>query len=154
MLVLALALVVAAAPGCRPGSLTAEASFQGATGSLLGGLEVMNVGPKPCALPERPTVRLSWAGKTLNVRRVQLAARPVALRLLKPGAKAFARLQWSNWCGADMGMFRPRLLVTLGRVPAVLRVELHAPVTAPRCDSSYEPSTLAVGRFVARRLRR
>jgi hypothetical protein len=151
MLALALALVVATAPACRPGALTAEASFQGATGSLLGGLKVMNVGPTACTLPERPTVRISWAGKTLNIRRVQLAARPVSLRLLKPGAKAYAALQWRNWCGADMGTFRPRLLVTLGQVPAVLRVELRGPVTAPRCDSSYEPSTLAVGRFVARR---
>ena len=151
MLALALALLVTTAPACRPGSLTAEASLQGATGSLLGGLQVMNVGQRACTLPERPTVRISWAGKTLNVRRVELAARPVRLRLLKPGAKAYAALQWSNWCGDDFGLFRPRLLVTLGRLPSVLRVELHGQVTAPRCDSSYSPSTLAVGRFAAPR---
>jgi hypothetical protein len=151
VLVLALALTVAAVPACRPGSLAGEAALQGATGSLAGELRVTNVGLRACTLPERPTVRVSWAGTTLSVRRVQLAASPTPLRILKPGARAAARLQWRNWCGELPPSFRPRLLVTLGRVRGTLRVELRDPVAPPRCESRYEPSTLAVGVFVARR---
>ena len=151
MLVLALALTVAAVPACRPASLVGEAGLQGATGSLVGTLRVTNIGARACTLPDRPTVRISWAGTTLPVRRVQLAASPTPLRVLKPGASAGAPLQWRNWCGELPSTFRPRLLVTLGQVRGTLRVELRDPVTAPRCDSRYEPSTLAVGRFVARR---
>jgi hypothetical protein len=151
MLALALALTVAALPACKPGSLAGEAALQGATGSLLGELRVTNIGARACTLPERPTVRIAWAGTTLAVRRVQLAASPTPLRVLRPGSKAGAMLQWRNWCGQLPSPFRPRLLVTLGAVRGSLRVDVASPVTAPRCDSRYEPSTLAVGRFVARR---
>jgi hypothetical protein len=151
MLALALALTVATVPACRPGSLAGEAAFQGATGSLAGELRVTNIGTRACTLPERPTVRITWAGTTLSVRRVQLAARPTPLRVLKPGTTAGSVLQWRNWCGDLPSLFRPRLLVTLGTVRGTLRVELSDAVTAPRCDSRYEPSTLAIGRFVARR---
>jgi hypothetical protein len=151
MLALALAVSVATLPACRPSSLAGEAWLQGATGGLAGELRVTNIGARACTLPERPTVRITWAGTTLVVRRVQLAASPAPLRVLRPGAKAGALLQWRNWCGTLPAQFRPRLLVTLGTVRGSLRVELSDPVTAPRCDSRYEPSTLAIGRFVARR---
>jgi hypothetical protein len=151
MLAVALALTVATLPACRPGSLAGEASLQGATGGLVGELRVTNVGTRACALPERPTVRITWAGTTLSVRRVQLAASPAPLRALKRGARAGAKLEWRNWCGELPSPFRPRLLVTLGAVRGSLRVEVSDPVRAPRCESRYEPSTLAVGRFVARR---
>jgi hypothetical protein len=151
MLALALAVTVATLPACRPAWLAGEAALQGATGGLAGELRVTNIGTRACTLPERPTVRITWAGTTLSVRRVQLAASPVPLRVLKPGASAGATLEWRNWCGKLPSPFRPRLLVTLGAVRGSLRVEVGDPVTPPRCDSRYEPSTLAVGRFVARR---
>ena len=152
MIALALALVVVATPpACRPGYLAAEARLHGAAGSVAGTLRVTNIGLRACRLPVRPTVRLSWDGTTLAVRRVQLAAQPAPLRALKPGAVASAALIWRNWCGELPARIRPRLLVTLGKLPGTLRVELSDPVTAPRCTSRYEPSTLSVGRFVAAR---
>ena len=155
MLAVAIALTFAtvpvSVPACRPGSLAGEASLQGATGGLVGELRVTNVGARACTLPDRPTVRITWAGTTLSVRRVQLAASPAPLRVLKPGARAGAKLEWRNWCGELPSPFRPRLLVTLGAVRGSLRVEVGDPVRAPRCESRYEPSTLAVGRFAARR---
>ncbi len=154
MLAFALALLLASAPpACRTGSLAAEAGLQNAAGGLAGTLRVTNIGRRACRLPERPTVRISWGGSTLAVRRVQLAARPLPLRVLKPGAVASAVLVWRNWCGERElpALFRPRLLVTLGKLPGTLRVEVGDAVRAPRCESRYEPSTLSVGRFVALR---
>ena len=151
MVALAVAVTIATLPACRPAWLAGEAALQGATGGLAGELHVTNIGARACTLPERPTVRITWSGTTLSVRRVQLAATPVPLRVLRRGATARATLQWRNWCGELPSPFRPRLLVTLGAVRGSLRVEVGDPVTAPRCDSRYEPSTLAVGRFVSRR---
>lgn len=153
MLAFALALVLTTAPSCSAGSLTGSAALQGATGSLLGGLEVTNIGRRACLLPDRPVVRLLWGGRILTVRRVPLSVQATPLRLLKPGATAFARLQWRNWCGETPwgdALFRPRLLVSLAPGRGTLRVELREPVRAPRCELPLVPSTLAVGRFVAR----
>ncbi len=153
MLALALAAALAAAPGCSAGSLSATASLQGATGSLLGGIELTNVGRRACVLPERPVVRLMWGGRIIAVRRTTLPVRAAPLGLLKPGKSAFAGLQWRNWCGerpSGDSPFRPRLLLTLARGRGTLRVELQEPVTAPRCAAPLAASTLAVGHFVAR----
>jgi len=135
------------APACRASQLRAELFLQGATGSLVGGVQLTNAGPGACALLGRP--RVSFAGGTDRVV-VQaspaqstpddaLVDPPGSLRALAPGKAASVSLWWSNWCGS---------------VPTALRLELPSGTAvvlplrrASRCDDPSAPSTIQVGPF-------
>lgn len=145
-----------AAP-CRAADLRAQLVLQGATGSLVGGVELTNVGPAACALVGRP--RVAFAGATSRYRVVPIPrqrvpddvlADPVgSLRALARGKAAGVTLWWSNWCGAGhVETGNP------GRPPTALDLALPGGSTvvvptpdAPRCDQPSTPSRLAVGPF-------
>ena len=101
---------------CRTAQLTATTFFQGATQSMVGGLEVTNASSTACRLPKgRPHVRMVWHGKSIRVRErgMRGSALPPwpAARLLAPGAKAEVVMQWQqNWtsCRRVIENFRPR----------------------------------------------
>jgi len=155
------------APPCRAGQLRAQLFLQGATGSLVGGVELTNAGSVPCALLGWP--RLSFTGAAVastrwRVKRLArspeppdvLADPPGSLRALAPGKTASVALFWSNWCGpGSQPAGGP------GQPPDGLRLGLRSGTTlvvpltqAPRCDAPQDPSTLSVAPFTptARRL--
>jgi hypothetical protein len=130
----------------------AHVFLQGATGSLVGGVALRNVGTRPCSLLGWPAVSftgLGAAGEKWNVKKLAaspappdvLADPPGSLRALRPGKSASVSLFWSNWCGPA------------GRKPALaLRLASGTTISiplphAPRCDAPQYPSTLTVGPF-------
>jgi hypothetical protein len=145
---------------CRASDLHAHLFLQGATGSLVGGVELLNAGTRPCSLLGRPTV--SFTGAAAAAERWQakkLAASPAppdvvadppgSLRALRPGKSASVVLFWSNWCG-------PGAVPTgaSGATPDAVALGLASGTTiaiplahAPRCDAPQDPSIISVGPF-------
>jgi hypothetical protein len=150
-------------PVCGRPDLHASASFQGATGTDLGGLLVKNVGGLACTLPVTPRIQLSWHNRPLAVRQVPFPSGwlarmnpgwATALHLLAPGASGRVVLQWSNWCEpypGRLGRFRPLVELKLPNQPGVLAARMGA-VSAPSCNAPSaargRPSTIRVSPFV------
>ena len=149
-----------AAP-CRGSALRAQLFLQGATGSLVGGVNLLNAGSVPCSLLGWPTLSFTGAAASVTPVRVKKLSRsptppdvladPLgSLRALAPGKSASVLLWWSNWCGpgsiptgSSSGMPPDELKLTLARGTSVL-----VPLTqAPRCDAPKQPSLLSVGPF-------
>ena len=149
------------APPCRAGRLRASIFLQGATGSLVGGIDLTNSGANACSLVGRPAVRLigTAARRTRwRVRRVSppttqldlLSDPPGSLRALRPGKTASIGITWSNWCGPGA-----TARGGAGRAPSAIAIALASGTTvtlelrlAPRCDRPSAPSTLDVTPFV------
>jgi hypothetical protein len=148
-----------AAP-CRAGSVGVRLFLQGATGSLVGGLTVTNVGTSACSLLGWPriaftggsSVSAGWRVKRMARQSVPLdvlADPPGSLRALAPGKAASVVLFWSNWCaagnpgGGNLSGTPTGLKVGFASGTSVL-----VPLTrAPRCDQPKDPSTLSVAPF-------
>ena len=150
--VLVLAAVVAVSPApasgpraCYGGDLSARAGLQGAGGAMEGGVTVRNRSTHTCVLSGRPNVdflngdtplrpNVLPGPSTTGVRRTR------ALRL-RPGAKAFVHLRWSNWCGPRS----PRVGVRLWLMSVKPRLPVSGTTGMPRCDNRERPSVVAVG---------
>jgi hypothetical protein len=145
------------APPCRASQLGSRLSLQGATGSLVGGVDLTNDGPRACALLGRPVV--SFAGATEPVMVLAAAPQtgrddalldpPGSLRALAHGKTASVTLWWSNWCGrgataGGRGGVPPRA-IRLG-LPGGTAVVLPLR-RASRCDDPHAQSTIQVGPF-------
>jgi len=144
---------------CTPSQLRAVAGLQGATGSQLGGISLVNRGVAACTLPRSaPRVSFVWRGR-LAVRQVafplgwldsQYSRGSTQMHVLQPGRTTFVVLQWWNWCGPRPwgrgffpGVLEVRLAGSRGRVIARLR---GAKVVPPFCNAP--PSTLRVSGFL------
>jgi hypothetical protein len=148
------------APPCRASDLHAHLFMQGATGSLVGGVALLNAGTKACSLLGWPTVSFVGGGATgarWQIKRLAaspsppdvLTDPPGSLRALQPGKSAGVSLFWSNWCGpgatpTGSGGALPRAIVL--RLANGTSVSI-TPAHAPRCDAPQYPSTLSVGPF-------
>jgi hypothetical protein len=136
---------------CRPADLRANVFLNGATGSLLGGISLVNASSKPCTLRGEPTVRLrDAAGVLLSTHEV--AVKPLWRQLgqarpsgwptvrLSPRGRAAIFLQLRNWCvtPAKPVYFHVRLPRAAQDVIAPARVTL-------RCDDPHSPVSLAIG---------
>jgi hypothetical protein len=136
---------------CRTSALRAQLALQGATGSLVGGVELTNAGRASCSLVGWPQASLTGPGaRSARWRVRRLAASPEppdtlvdppgSLRALARGKIARVALFWSNWCGTP-----PPLGLRLG-LPGGTSVVVSLR-TAPRCDDAQAPSTLSVAAF-------
>jgi len=135
---------------CNASMLRGKLFLQGATGSLVGGATLTNVGPGRCSLRGRVTVQFSGGSAdttrwTVRAGRAQprdpsaVYDRDSSLRSLAPGRGADVHIWWSNWCS---GQPPDALIVDLPHG----RGELELPVgRAPRCDGPNDPSTIVVG---------
>lgn len=148
---------------CDTGMLRGSLFLQGATGSLVGGAVLTNIGRAKCSLRGRVAVkfvrgsadRTNWtvvAGKAQPRDRSAVYDRDSSLRALAPGRAAYVPIWWSNWCP-------PGTVETSGGVPpdALIiglphgRGSLELPVSrAPRCDAPGNPSTIVVGPLTRR----
>lgn len=141
-------------PICAPSDLTATAGWQGATGSMAGGVTVTNMGSYPCVLDGPPRLIQLRSGTTIlrpiTYHAEQRAgpgdsAGPAGPVLLRPRDQAAAFLIWDNWC--------PRKPAAVTAVLVTLPDGGHA-ITAgpaspgpgidgtPRCDQPTAASTL------------
>jgi hypothetical protein len=144
---------VAPAASCAAVDLRADGALDGAAGSVVGSIDLTNLGTTTCTLTGRSTLTLTSGGHDLvptvsevpaqwqvdGVRAPQ--AWPVVT--LTPGAKASIRVRWSNAC--------PQL-----SSPVVWHVDLGGTAggldatgteATPPCLGGGEPSTLEVGPF-------
>ncbi|MGH2447934.1 MAG: DUF4232 domain-containing protein [Chloroflexota bacterium] len=128
---------------CAPNALRLSATWQGASGPLVGEARLRNVGRKTCVLAGLPVVSLIDAhGRYLRVLDTAIGLPPERELRLAPGHRAGTHLEWSNWCQGKVA------------TPITLQIELpsnqggltsQVGVRTPRCDSSSRPSTLQVG---------
>ena len=143
---------------CLASNMAATLSWQGATGSLLGHLAVMNRGSSTCSVIGRPTILLLANGTdilpvavTYSTSSFQhFSLRSLAPISLAPKDIAVVPLQWFNWCGA-----RPRTLSMIYALPAgrggsvlPLSHPTGGPLLiTPRCDNAAIPSHMNEGLF-------
>ena len=148
------------APPCRASALHAQLFLQGATGSLVGGVSLRNVGRGACSLLGWPAVSFVGAAAAAAKWRVMRAAAqpqridlladpPGSLRALEPGKSVGVTLWWSNWCGpasrpASGPGAPPKALVLSLAGKTTIRIPV---AHAPRCDQPQAPSTLSVGPY-------
>lgn len=142
---------------CTPDDLTATAEWQGATGSMAGGIRVTNVSSSACVVDGPPKLAVIKAGTTTMPTAYSASqvlpggTAPPGAGLLEPGDEGSWWLFWTNWCGQDL--VPTTLAVTLpdgsGTVAAVPG---SSPPGAgmsgrPRCDAPSSPSSLTVTAF-------
>jgi hypothetical protein len=148
------------APPCQAHDLEAHLFLQGATGSLVGGVNLVNAGSSSCSLVGWPT--LTFAGHAASVEKWQvkklaaspsppeaIADPPGSLRALQPGKTAGVAIFWSNWCGPGStatgagGDPPAAMVIGLGSGTSLAVPVAHA----PRCDAPRDPSTVSIGPF-------
>jgi hypothetical protein len=142
---------------CTPDQLAAIAlPPQGAGGSTVGAVGLVNVGRQACQLAGFPSLELvDAAGRTVVAAAEHLSTgpgdgTPVSLRPETPNPDGYvdeARVAyvWSNWCGeAKPGVAEIVLGLPSGR--SLLRIPTD-PLGPPRCDIPDGATSLSVGAF-------
>jgi Domain of unknown function (DUF4232) len=148
----------AARPACTSGQLRAVGTFEGAAGSLEGGVTLSNFSDTTCTLRGRPIVVLLHKNLkpiTSGVTFLQAppgwlvdgSPRPAGWPVvtIHPGDAAFVRIRWSNWCPDG----RPAPLWRLG-IPGSGSVDVtngFDELPPPPCNGADQPSTVEVGPF-------
>jgi hypothetical protein len=135
----------ATAPLCQAGDLQAQGSWQGAGGSMAGGVSLVNVGKQSCSVEGQPAIELfGQHGQPLSV--VASAPGPPAPPvLLAPHSRpASVLVQWFNWCGTDPGPVVAKVSLS----SATESITVAPPIgLIPHCNNAASPSTLDVGNF-------
>ena len=134
---------------CRAADLRASSYFQGATGSMAGGVAITNRSASVCVISGRPHIQLQdTKGRILptvyHAGSGDGQGAPVQSTELVPRARALAFVVWQNWCGHAAPAVA--LLVTLPGSGDRLIVRAGELGTA-RCDAPHQPSTLSVAPF-------
>jgi uncharacterized protein DUF4232 len=143
-------------PSCTAAELRATARLEGAAGSVLGSIDLTNLGDRTCTLTGRPTVMLfDPAGHEVSVHVVPVSPQwqadgasppdgwPVVT--LGPGSAAAIRVRWANACPQLSDPVRWN--VDLGGGMGTLDVSGADAIFPPPCNGPTEPSTLEVGPF-------
>lgn len=144
-------------PPCTAADVSAESNFEGATGSLAGGITITNAGMASCVLSGPPLeVELRSGGRVLDVALTTydslLADRPAPAPpvLLGRGDRALSFVQWSNWCGGGLSSLEMLVVLPDGSGPIVTAPEpigSTGPAATPRCDDAAAPSALGAFAF-------
>jgi hypothetical protein len=135
---------------CDLSQVKFQASWEEATGDLMGVLDVENDSVRPCRLDGFPELRLRTEASEIPTGLFRFQQQPSPLTLGR-GEKAMAGFIWRNWCGEkiDSPIF---LLVRLPNYNDTFTVPVlgagSAPsASAPRCDVPEEQSELSTGPF-------
>jgi hypothetical protein len=149
--------VSASLPACTAQSLRVNASLQGVTGAMAGGIRVWNRGVVTCRLGGAPEVVLRTRRGRELVRsgsEATVLPRRKAVGRIEPGESAFAFVLWRNWCGrwptSGRARYHRRLVfdVTLG---SGVRLVVPGATGRPRCDLPGARSSLSVSPFLRER---
>jgi hypothetical protein len=133
---------------CQSGDLALVAGgWGGATGSLAGGIELINVSANACRVVAKPSVELLDAAG-------RLIAAPAAgwnpgseIVALAAGGSAGGILVWSNWCLPPPSLpLRVRATVDRGATPLTAEVRAWEPgaTGVPRCDAPLGGTSVGV----------
>jgi hypothetical protein len=151
-------------PSCKQAFLAASFGGEAATQSLLGTATVANLGSTPCLLSGRPAIALRGgppeevlAEQAMDTATEFPGTRFYAQLLLRPGAAASVRFQWTNWCNpqangspgaADLRGSRPsRVRMTIGSDTRGLVASVSGGLSTlylPVCVNPAQPSVLYV----------
>lgn len=147
---------VVAPPGtatCAPIDLQASASWEGATGSMAGEVDIQNVGSSDCVVngpPRMIELRTDNARLDVAYHPASQASQPV---LLRPKDHAIATLTWMNWCGANQPVTSVSLTLPDGQGPIEAEPGgASGPIGPgisglPRCDAPGTVSSLGASAF-------
>lgn len=140
----------AAAPICRSSQLSGSTFFQGATQTMIGGVNLRNTSGVACSLPDtRPAARISWDGRWLATREIPMATpAPSTMspaHVLGPGEHATVYWRWWS-CGGPgaRAAVRPGFQLAFGRGLVVTAVSTEA--TPPFCSGLGGTRNLDVSR--------
>lgn len=141
---------------CAAADLRANASLEGAMGSVEGSIGLKNVGGTTCTLTGRPTVSIfSSTGHEVSLQVTESepqwqadgTSQPQGWPVVgvQPGSSASVRVRWSNACPQLSGPASWK--VDLGNGRGTLDVPNAGASLVPPCNGPSEPSTLEVGPF-------
>lgn len=151
---------------CIAEDLKAVVGYQGAAGSMVGGVSFTNVSATSCAMEGRPGIHVTDArGSLMPVANLPFdrgavgVGTPTAMPesrgpvIVKPGETAFVFFVWSNWCGQAQGPFT--FAVALPGEGGQLNVPALDPEgkplsDTPRCEQLDATSTISIGLFERR----
>ena len=149
--------VPAGTRSCAPADLAATAAWQGATGSMAGGVRVTNRGSTACAIDGPPRLAVIKAGSRILATHYVAANQadlgggpPPGPGILEPGDVGGWWLLWDNWCGSNLTPTTVELTLPDGSGPVVARPAASRPAevgSRPRCDAPGSPSTLTMTAF-------
>ena len=147
---------------CAASDLSANASYQGATGSMAGSIIFTNTGTDQCALQGTADITLVDA----NSNKLPIVQKMMSLDgserqvTLDPGGQASLFFVWSNWCPegtAETATASPisggiSFLVTVRDSGGTLTVPVKTSGSTndaipPRCDAPGRDSSISVGMF-------
>ncbi len=143
-------------PSCTAADLSAKSAVGGAAGSVVGSVDLTNVGTRTCTLTGSGDLRIfSSSGRPVTDRtahvgpqfKVDGASPPPGWPVVRldPGSIAAIRVAWSNPCPQ---LTTPtRWVVYLNGGGGMLDVEGSEAISPPPCNGPGEPSTLQVGPF-------
>ena len=132
-------------PLCQAGDLQAQGSWQGATGSMAGGISLVNSGTGSCYVQGQPTIELfDQHGQRLSVVVSQAGSQAPRVLLAPQSRPASVLAQWFNWCGSDPGPVVARVSLPSGAAFLAVTPPIGL---IPRCNNAASPSTLDVGNF-------
>ncbi len=139
---------------CSASNLRLEAEWVGSMTHLYGNIIFTNRSTVRCALWGQPTVRIvDGLGHPLPVRDMPVVGsweqRPLRgvspddwrRGVLRPGQRAFAALEWSNWCGRAV---RAPLTPSIILPGTGQELRARTPVGTPECVVPSKPSVLQV----------
>jgi hypothetical protein len=136
-------------PACTPDDLVLTAGgWGGATGSLAGGANVLNVTSTSCTVGGKPGVELlDNRGNVLALGAGEPASES-DLVVLPPGGVAGVIIVWGNWCGDPPARpLQVRVSLPIGGGALLAAIDDTAPGSPgalPRCDSPGGGSTFGV----------
>jgi hypothetical protein len=133
---------------CQANGLQTRGSWQGAGGSMAGGVSFVNVGKDSCFVQGQPAVELfDQHDQRLSVVAAQpsVSAPPAGRVLLAPrSGNASVLVQWFNWCGPDPGPVVAKVILP----SATASITVAPPIgLIPHCNNPASPSTIDVGSF-------
>jgi hypothetical protein len=147
---------------CRAANLSAQADYQGATGSMAGSIILTNTGSGACVLRGTPKMQLlDGNGQPLKTEQKTMTLDGTEQAVtLEPGQQASLFFVWANWCPAgtaetaaaspiDGGVsFQVTLPHDGGSFTVAAKRSDGTPDTlVPRCDALDRASTLSVGSY-------
>jgi hypothetical protein len=141
---------------CDIAQLDGTAALQGATGSMLGGIEIHNSSGQACRLPDRPTLRLLSnkhllaSHQTPWLKWSSVGISHVHVRVLAPGTSAFVIVQWNGcarWRPPTGFSIRATFELSFRGSSGTLLVPLADRIAEP-CAFPGQPSALSVSYFI------
>jgi hypothetical protein len=136
-------------PACTPDDLVLTAGgWGGATGSLAGGANVLNLTQNSCTVGGKPGIELLDSRGIVIAHGAGEPASESDLVVLPPGGVAGVIVVWGNWCGDPPARpLQVRLSLPIGGGTLLAAVDDAAsgsPGAVPRCDSPGAGSSFGV----------